>query len=73
MIEFKQWCTVFCTGHEAAGEITIEFDTGTLNLPICDSCLHVLQDDPQKALDLRPTDVLEFDPEDEALGLIPRQ
>jgi len=74
MIEFAQWCTVFCSGNEADGEVRLEWPNGgALELPICQSCLQVLQDHPEKLLDLSPGPVLEFDPEEEALGLIPEK
>ena len=71
MIEFAQWCTVFCEGNEASGDITIEFEPMPVSLPICDGCLKILRENPARALELAPGEVLELDPEDEALGLIP--
>lgn len=71
MIEFKQWCTVFCSGSEASGDITIDFESGSISLPICSDCLQLLQNDPQRALELEPGVVLELDPDNEAFGLIP--
>lgn len=73
MIEFRQWCSVFCTGTAAVGDISIEFDGGVLSLPVCADCLTVLQENPERALELEPLDVIELDPEDQAQGLIPRE
>ena len=73
MIEFAQWCSLFCTGNRATGDITINFDTGPLSLPICEGCLKELQENPHRALELEPGVVLELDPEEEAIGFIPKK
>ena len=71
MIEFVQWCSVFCTGQQAQGEITIEFESGPVSLPICDDCLRTLSENPQRMLELEPGVLLELDPQEEALRLTP--
>lgn len=71
MIEFTQWCSVFCTGNPANGDITVDFEGGAVSLPICETCLRTLRENPSRVLELQPQAVLELDPQEEALGLIP--
>jgi len=39
-VQVTRWCSLFCRGNEAVGEITIDHKPGyTVQLPICEECL----------------------------------
>ena len=56
------WCSLYCKGNEAVGDMDIDFGDGnTVSLPLCQECADHLQDNPHLALDLKPIDVLQLD------------
>lgn len=62
------WCSLYCEGNEAVGEMEIDYDGGkVVSLPLCQECADTLQKNPALALDLEPGDVLDLNIED-ALG-----
>jgi hypothetical protein len=38
VIEVVSWCSLFCQGNEATGELTIMQYPDTIVIPICDEC-----------------------------------
>lgn len=62
------WCSLYCEGNEAAGEVDLDYGDGlVVSLPVCESCATTLQNNPTLALDLKPDYVLDLNIE-EALG-----
>lgn len=62
------WCSLYCEGNEAVGDMVIEYDRGyKVSLPMCRECADKLEENPGLLLDLTPLDVLELD-EDDDLG-----
>lgn len=60
-MEITYWCSLYCTGSPAGGNIEIDYGNGqALSFPVCDECIEQIQLDPQKSMDIRPDDVLEF-------------
>jgi len=65
-VPITMWCSLYCTGNEAVGDIEVEFDKGnTVSLPLCEQCLETLQNNPSLLLDLRPDAVLELEAQDD--------
>ena len=55
------WCSLYCTGNEAVGDMDIDFGDGkTVSLPLCQECADHLQKNPDLLLDLVPVDVLDL-------------
>lgn len=53
------WCSLYCEGQEAVGEMEIQFTTEqTISLPLCAYCADILEKNPQLALALAPGDVV---------------
>jgi hypothetical protein len=52
MTESVQWCSLFCTGNEAIGELSIRF-TGDewIDVPVCQECVDQIETNQQEALD----------------------
>jgi hypothetical protein len=62
------WCSLYCEGNEAVGEMDIDWGGGhVVSLPMCQECADHLQKNPALALDLVPVDVLDLNIQ-EALG-----
>lgn len=60
-ISVTQWCSLYCDGNEAVGDMEIAYNGGkVVSLPVCQECADRLQENPLLALDLEPTDVLDL-------------
>jgi hypothetical protein len=48
------WCSLFCDGTEATGELNAEFPDGqVITIPVCEECAEkVISGAPEYALDL---------------------
>ena len=67
-IPVTSWCSLYCGGSEAVGDMAIDYGAGlVVNLPLCEECATTLQNHPELALDLQPVDVLDLE-QQEALG-----
>ena len=52
-MESTQWCSLFCTGNEAVGELTLPFEDNNgifLDIPICAECLETVMQNQKEAL-----------------------
>jgi hypothetical protein len=60
------WCSLYCEGNEAAGEVDLDYGEGLMvSLPVCEKCAGILQENPALALDLKPDYVLDLNIEDD--------
>ena len=51
-VEIVRWCSLFCTGHQATGDLNIENTPGTwIAIPICDDCKSHIEAGRGKDLD----------------------
>lgn len=67
-VPITMWCSLYCEGNEAVGDMDIDYGEGlVVSLPLCQECAEKLQADPKLALDLKPGVVLDLDTQ-EALG-----
>lgn len=57
-VPITYWCSLFCSGQEAVGDMEIEFKGDVISLPLCQDCANTLENNPALAIDLMPTDVL---------------
>jgi len=47
-----QWCSLFCTGNEATGELSLEDEPGIWTvIPICDYCKNYIEGNLGKSID----------------------
>lgn len=52
MTETVRWCSLFCTGNEAIGEMSIRFTTEDwVSVPVCEACVEEIRVNQQAALD----------------------
>ena len=45
------WCSLFCAGNEAIGELTIPLgDDADVSIPVCQECADEAQENPEESL-----------------------
>lgn len=50
MTDTVQWCSLFCEGNEAIGELTVPIGEDDTAIPVCEECMEKVTTDPAKAL-----------------------
>lgn len=53
------WCSLFCTGNLATGELVVESGHDFIKLPICDECKDKVEAGTQSRLDSTPEGMLD--------------
>lgn len=50
--EVTRWCSLFCNGNEAAGDLTVPFSDGEAVIPVCESCASEAKNNPRRVLEV---------------------
>lgn len=42
-VHVVMWCSLYCTGNESTGTLTIDTLNGPMGIPICDECKNTIE------------------------------